>query len=67
MVCELILGVAQDADQGLPGLFRLSWVDQWMMTRFSRDNLGGSSQIGLGQRWSNVHDAPHGMKSINNL
>jgi hypothetical protein len=46
-VCELFLGDTQGAYWGLPRLFRLSWVDQWMITRFSRDNLGGSSRHGI--------------------
>ena len=48
-VCELILGVAQGAYPRLPGLSRLSWIDQWMMTWFSRDNLGGSSHFIFGK------------------
>jgi hypothetical protein len=41
-VCVLFLGDARDAYRGLPGLSRLSRVDHWMITRFSRGNLGGS-------------------------
>ena len=44
MVCELILSVAQGAYRRLVKLFHLSWVDQWMMTQFNRDNLDRSSQ-----------------------
>jgi hypothetical protein len=47
----LFLGDARDAYRGLPGLSRLSRVDHWMITRFSRDNLGGSLQIGI-RAWS---------------
>jgi hypothetical protein len=43
-VCVLFLGDARDAYRGLPGLSRLSRVDHWMITRFSRHNLGGSLQ-----------------------
>jgi hypothetical protein len=45
-VCVLFLGDARDAYRGLPGLSRLSRVDHWMITRFSRDNLGGSLHLG---------------------
>jgi hypothetical protein len=37
MVCVLFLGDARDAYRGLPGLSRLSRVDHWMITRFSRE------------------------------
>jgi hypothetical protein len=43
MVRELFLGDAHGANRGLPGLFCLSWVDQWMITRSRQDNLGSSS------------------------
>jgi hypothetical protein len=43
-VCVLFLGDARDAYRGLQGLSRLSRVDHWMITRFSRDNFGGSLQ-----------------------
>ena len=43
-VCEWFLGDARGAYRGLPELFHLSWIDQWMMIRFSRDNLNGSSR-----------------------
>jgi hypothetical protein len=46
-VCVLFLGDARDAYRGLPGLSRLSRVDHWMITRFSRGNLGGSLQKNL--------------------
>jgi hypothetical protein len=45
-VCVLFLGDARDVYRGLPGLSRLSQVDHWMITRFSRGNLGGSLQYG---------------------
>jgi hypothetical protein len=38
-ICMLFLGDARDAYRGLPGLSRLSRVDHWMITRFSRGNL----------------------------
>ena len=41
------MGDARGAYRGLPGLFRLSWVNQWIITRFSRDNLDGFSQRGI--------------------
>ena len=55
-VCELFLGVARGTYRGLPRLFRLSWVDQLMTTRFSRYNLGGPSHDGwLNQRgWFSI-------------
>jgi hypothetical protein len=43
----LFLGDARDAYRGLPGLSRLNRVDQWMITGFSRGNLGGSLQNGI--------------------
>ena len=59
-VCELFLGVARGTYRGLPRLFRLSWVDQLMITRFSRYNLGGSSHDGrLNQRgWLSIGVVP---------
>jgi hypothetical protein len=44
-VCVLFLGDARDAYRGLPGLSRLSRVDHWTITRFSRGNLGSSLQF----------------------
>jgi hypothetical protein len=46
-VCVLFLGDARDVYRGLPGLSRLSRVDHWMITQFSRGNLGGSLQYQL--------------------